>query len=218
MHPTEPTDAPHRGTQNVRQWFGDSRRRWEGATRVDAGTVTKSPSTTGHIHQQADSGDSNQPLSGARVQEKAANEAHSASPSTQKDYRRSEGQKLNAASCDRRIRPTRRRATEPQRTRRLTRWPRRATRDPVSTRSASVECVSGLRGCIDFVGRETRPRAPTARSRCGAPCLSVSKTSKVLPQPYGELFMIRPDRTGLRQLTDNQWEDATPAWMPQAGA
>ncbi len=40
--------------------------------------------------------------------------------------------------------------------------------------------------------------------------------SETIPQPYGELFMIRPDGTGLRQLTDNQWEDATPAWMPQA--
>ncbi len=39
--------------------------------------------------------------------------------------------------------------------------------------------------------------------------------SETIPQPYGELFMIRPDGTGLRQLTDNQWEDATPAWMPQ---
>ena len=38
--------------------------------------------------------------------------------------------------------------------------------------------------------------------------------SETIPQPYGELFMIRPDGTGLRQLTDNQWEDATPAWRP----
>lgn len=38
--------------------------------------------------------------------------------------------------------------------------------------------------------------------------------SEQIPQPYGELFMIRPNGTGLRQLTDNQWEDATPAWRP----
>ena len=38
---------------------------------------------------------------------------------------------------------------------------------------------------------------------------------EAIPQPYGELFIIRPDGTGLRQLTDNQWEDATPAWMPE---
>ena len=38
--------------------------------------------------------------------------------------------------------------------------------------------------------------------------------AETIPQPYGELFMIRADGTGLRQLTDNQWEDATPAWAP----
>ncbi|OLC43395.1 MAG: hypothetical protein AUH43_20955 [Acidobacteria bacterium 13_1_40CM_65_14] len=36
-----------------------------------------------------------------------------------------------------------------------------------------------------------------------------------IPQPYGELFVMRADGTQIRQLTDNQWEDATPAWMPQ---
>jgi len=36
-----------------------------------------------------------------------------------------------------------------------------------------------------------------------------------LPQPYGELFAMRADGTGVRQLTDNRWEDATPAWMPE---
>lgn len=34
------------------------------------------------------------------------------------------------------------------------------------------------------------------------------------PQPYGELFVMRYDGTEARQLTDNQWEDATPAWQP----
>jgi TolB protein len=34
------------------------------------------------------------------------------------------------------------------------------------------------------------------------------------PQPYGELFAMQPDGSGARQLTDNQWEDATPAWRP----
>jgi Tol biopolymer transport system component len=38
--------------------------------------------------------------------------------------------------------------------------------------------------------------------------------AETIPQPYGELFAIRPNGTGLRQLTDNQWEDATPAWKP----
>jgi TolB protein len=34
------------------------------------------------------------------------------------------------------------------------------------------------------------------------------------PQPYGELFTMRADGTDLQQLTDNQWEDGTPAWQP----
>jgi TolB protein len=35
------------------------------------------------------------------------------------------------------------------------------------------------------------------------------------PQPYGELFVMRYDGSGVQQLTDNQWEDATPAWQPE---
>ncbi len=34
------------------------------------------------------------------------------------------------------------------------------------------------------------------------------------PQPYGELFVMRYDGTGIQQLTDNQWEDGTPAGQP----
>ena len=34
------------------------------------------------------------------------------------------------------------------------------------------------------------------------------------PQPYGELFVMRSDGSHLEQLTDNQWEDGTPAWQP----
>jgi TolB protein len=34
------------------------------------------------------------------------------------------------------------------------------------------------------------------------------------PQPYGEIFVMRYDGTGVRQLTDNQWEEGTPAWLP----
>jgi Tol biopolymer transport system component len=34
------------------------------------------------------------------------------------------------------------------------------------------------------------------------------------PQPYGELFVMRYDGSNVRQLTDNQWEDGTPAWRP----
>ena len=34
------------------------------------------------------------------------------------------------------------------------------------------------------------------------------------PQPYGEIFVMRFDGTNVRQLTDNQWEEGTPAWRP----
>jgi Tol biopolymer transport system component len=36
------------------------------------------------------------------------------------------------------------------------------------------------------------------------------------PQPYGELFVMRYDGARVQQLTDNQWEDGTPAWWPAA--
>jgi Tol biopolymer transport system component len=36
------------------------------------------------------------------------------------------------------------------------------------------------------------------------------------PQPYGEIFVMRADGSGVQQLTDNQWEDGTPAWQPGA--
>ena len=38
------------------------------------------------------------------------------------------------------------------------------------------------------------------------------------PQPYGELFVMRYDGSGVEQLTDNQWEEGTPAWRPIAAA
>ena len=34
------------------------------------------------------------------------------------------------------------------------------------------------------------------------------------PQPYGELFVMRYDGTQVEQITDNQWEDGTPAFQP----
>jgi Tol biopolymer transport system component len=33
-------------------------------------------------------------------------------------------------------------------------------------------------------------------------------------QPGGEIFVMRPDGSDLRRLTENQWEDSTPAWKP----
>jgi TolB protein len=38
------------------------------------------------------------------------------------------------------------------------------------------------------------------------------------PQPYGEIFVMRKDGSGLQQLTDTQWEEGTPAWQPAPGA
>ena len=34
------------------------------------------------------------------------------------------------------------------------------------------------------------------------------------PQPYGEIFVMRHDGTRVQQLTDNQWEEGTPTWLP----
>ena len=38
------------------------------------------------------------------------------------------------------------------------------------------------------------------------------------PQPYGEVFVMRYDGTAVKQITDNQWEDAGPAWLPRVPA
>ncbi|MDA1370405.1 MAG: hypothetical protein O2971_06545 [Proteobacteria bacterium] len=35
------------------------------------------------------------------------------------------------------------------------------------------------------------------------------------PQPYGEIFVMRWDGSDVVQLTDNQWEEGTPAWQPK---
>jgi TolB protein len=34
-------------------------------------------------------------------------------------------------------------------------------------------------------------------------------------QPYGEIFVMRFDGTDVEQLTDDQWEEGTPAWQPR---
>jgi Tol biopolymer transport system component len=35
------------------------------------------------------------------------------------------------------------------------------------------------------------------------------------PQPYGEIFVMRADGTQVQQLTDDQWEEGGPAWLPE---
>ena len=37
------------------------------------------------------------------------------------------------------------------------------------------------------------------------------------PQPYGEITVMRADGSDVRALTDNQFEDGTPTWVPSAG-
>ena len=39
-----------------------------------------------------------------------------------------------------------------------------------------------------------------------------------IPQPYGELFIMRADGSDQRALTDNRWEEGTPAWVPAGTA
>ena len=35
------------------------------------------------------------------------------------------------------------------------------------------------------------------------------------PQPYGDLYVMHADGSDVRQLTDNQFEEATAAWRPE---
>jgi TolB protein len=34
------------------------------------------------------------------------------------------------------------------------------------------------------------------------------------PQPYGDLYVMRSDGSDVRRLTDDQFEDGTPSWVP----
>ncbi len=36
------------------------------------------------------------------------------------------------------------------------------------------------------------------------------------PQPYSELFIMKADGSGQRPITDDKWEQGTPAWVPKA--
>jgi len=38
------------------------------------------------------------------------------------------------------------------------------------------------------------------------------------PQPYGDLYVMRADGSDVRQLTDDQFEEGTPSWLPMRRA
>src|SRR5262245_35749438 len=35
-----------------------------------------------------------------------------------------------------------------------------------------------------------------------------------MSQPYGQIFIMKADGTGMRRLTDSLWEDAMPRYVP----
>ena len=77
---------------------------------------------------------------------------------------------------------------------------------------------TGVRRLTSFRGNDAHQawspdgeRIVWASSRLG---FKDESTYTDAPQPYGELFVMRFDGTDVRQLTDNQWEDGTPAWQP----
>ena len=37
------------------------------------------------------------------------------------------------------------------------------------------------------------------------------------PQPYGDIYVMRGDGSDVRMLTDNQFEEGTPAWVAMPG-
>ena len=59
-----------------------------------------------------------------------------------------------------------------------------------------------------------RPMARTSCSRSTRMGFKDEATYTDAPQPYGEIFVMRADGTDVQQLTDNQWEEGTPAWQP----
>jgi Tol biopolymer transport system component len=78
---------------------------------------------------------------------------------------------------------------------------------------------SGLHKLIGSGGRNNHPHfAPDGRwlvftsQRAGYSAEEVSLPYQ--PQPYGDLFAIRLDGTGLLRLTHNGFEEGTPAWGP----
>ena len=81
---------------------------------------------------------------------------------------------------------------------------------------------SGLRKLLGGGGRDNHPHfSPDGAwvvftsQRAGHSVEEVAMPDQ--PQPYGDLFAIRTDGTGLVRLTHNGFEEGTPAWGPIAG-
>ncbi|HEY8504894.1 MAG TPA: hypothetical protein VIL46_09950 [Gemmataceae bacterium] len=82
---------------------------------------------------------------------------------------------------------------------------------------------TGLRKLVGGGGRDNHPHfAPSGKwvvftsQRAGFSAEEISLPRQ--PQPYGELFIVRTDGTGLLRLTHNGFEEGTPAWGPVAPA
>lgn len=78
---------------------------------------------------------------------------------------------------------------------------------------------SGLRKLIGGGGRNNHPHfSPDGKwivftsQRAGYSAEEISLPRQ--PQPYGDLFVVRLDGTGLTRLTHNGFEEGTPAWGP----
>jgi Tol biopolymer transport system component len=78
---------------------------------------------------------------------------------------------------------------------------------------------TGLRKLIGGGGRHNHPHfSPDGKwvvftsQRAGYSAEEISLPHQ--PQPYGDLFVIRTDGTGLLRLTHNGFEEGTPAWGP----
>jgi Tol biopolymer transport system component len=80
---------------------------------------------------------------------------------------------------------------------------------------------TGLQKIVSGGGRNNHPHfSPDGRRivftsrRAGHSAEEISLPEQ--PQPYGELFVVRLDGTGLLRLTHNGFEEGTPAWGPLA--